>query len=84
MQRFIAQRSQTSDHVRFLDPDVCERCAMKRCITMCSGQAISAGEGAVPAFDREKCVHCGACLWNCRQGVLAFEAGAGGLHSSEN
>jgi Fe-S-cluster-containing dehydrogenase component len=19
----------------------------------------------VPNFDREKCVHCGACLWNC-------------------
>jgi len=73
-----------ADHVRFLDPAVCEICAMKRCIQMCSGQAIAAGESAVPIFDREKCVHCGACLWNCRHGVLAFEAGAGGLHSSEN
>jgi electron-transferring-flavoprotein dehydrogenase len=73
-----------SDHVRFLDPAVCERCGFKRCIQMCSGQAISASDTAAPAFDREKCVHCGACLWNCRHGVLAFQAGAGGLHSSEN
>jgi len=73
-----------ADHVRFLDPNVCERCALKRCIQMCSGQAIAAGDGPVPSFDREKCVHCGACLWNCRHGVLAFQAGAGGLHSSEN
>jgi len=72
------------DHVRFLDPAVCRRCGYQRCIQMCSGQAIAAGDGAVPSFDREKCVHCGACLWNCRHGVLAFQAGAGGLHSSEN
>ena len=50
------------------------------------------GENGVPNFDREKCVHCGACLWNCtsaspetadRMGV-AFYAGTGGLHSAEN
>ena len=74
-----------ADHVRFLEPGICERCGFKRCIQMCSGQAITAGEGGgVPAFDREKCVHCGACLWNCRHDVLAFQAGAGGLHSNEN
>ena len=73
-----------ADHVRFLEPGICERCAFKRCVQMCSGQAITAGEGGVPAFDREKCVHCGACLWNCHHGVLAFQAGAGGLHSNEN
>jgi electron-transferring-flavoprotein dehydrogenase len=72
------------DHVHFLNPTVCERCGSKRCIQMCSGQAISASNSATPAFDREKCVHCGACLWNCRHGVLSFQAGAGGLHSSEN
>ena len=40
----------------------------------------------------EKCVHCGACLWNCTveteegsgQGNLVFRAGAGGLHSAVN
>ena len=73
-----------ADRVRFLDPAVCERCGFKRCIQMCSGQAIAEGDGPVPSFDREKCVHCGACLWNCRHGALAFGAGAGGLHSSEN
>jgi electron-transferring-flavoprotein dehydrogenase len=39
-----------------------------------------------------KCVHCGACLWNCSQATpenpdrmnIAFRAGAGGLHSAEN
>jgi electron-transferring-flavoprotein dehydrogenase len=72
------------DHVRFTNPTLCETCADKLCAQMCSGQAISRGEGAVPAFDREKCVHCGACLWNCRQGALDFRAGAGGLHSNEN
>ena len=52
---------------------------------MCSGQAITpGGTDGVPAFDREKCVHCGACLWNCPEGVLALHAGAGGLHSNEN
>jgi len=40
----------------------------------------------VPVFDREKCVHCGACVWNCAQPLpdnpertnIAFRAGAGG------
>jgi electron-transferring-flavoprotein dehydrogenase len=57
---------------------------------MCSGQAITRGENAVPAFDREKCIYCGACLWNCEatgddtQGNIEFNAGAGGLHSALN
>jgi electron-transferring-flavoprotein dehydrogenase len=81
-----------ADHVRFLYPDFCERCADKMCIEMCSGQAITAGPNGVPVFDREKCVHCGACLWNCgaslqddpQRGNISFQAGAGGLHSPEN
>lgn len=81
-----------ADHVRLLYPDFCERCATKLCIEMCSGQALTPGPGGVPVFDREKCVHCGACLWNCTQpleedpmrGNIAFEAGAGGLHSAQN
>jgi electron-transferring-flavoprotein dehydrogenase len=81
------------DHVRFVFPDFCERCAEKRCIEMCSGQAIRpALDGGVPVFDREKCVFCGACLWNCGvsmeeepvRGNIEFRAGAGGLHSNEN
>ena len=59
---------------------------------LCSGQAIAPGQGGVPSFDREKCVHCGACLWNCAQPVpgnpdrtnIAFRAGTGGLHSAIN
>lgn len=81
-----------ADHVVFLYPGLCESCGTKICIEMCSGQAITAGEGGVPAFDREKCVYCGACLWNCaksREGDpertnIDFRAGAGGLHSAEN
>ena len=81
-----------ADHVRFIYPDFCERCVTKLCIEMCSGQAITAGAGGVPAFDREKCVHCGACIWNCGVQLgedpalsnIAFRAGAGGLHSNEN
>jgi electron-transferring-flavoprotein dehydrogenase len=81
-----------ADHVRFLYPDFCERCATKLCIEICSGQAITAGPDGVPVFDREKCVHCGACLWNCltpleddpRRTNIVFQAGAGGLHSTEN
>jgi electron-transferring-flavoprotein dehydrogenase len=72
------------DHVRFLKPSRCAACAEKRCIQMCSGQAIAAGDGPTPTFDREKCIHCGACLWNCREAALEFRAGAGGLHSNEN
>ncbi|MBN1689065.1 MAG: 4Fe-4S ferredoxin [Candidatus Omnitrophica bacterium] len=82
-----------ADHVVFLDHDICERCGTKVCIELCSGQAILPGEdGKVPQFDREKCVHCGACMWTCAQARkgdpersnIAFQAGAGGLHSAEN
>jgi electron-transferring-flavoprotein dehydrogenase len=81
-----------ADHVFFLNPDKCRACVSKVCIEMCSGEAITPGEGGVPAFDREKCVHCGVCLWNCaapRDGDpeaanTDFRAGAGGLHSGEN
>jgi electron-transferring-flavoprotein dehydrogenase len=79
-----------ADHVIVRDPQLCGRCEERTCIAMCSGQAITQGAGAVPAFDREKCIHCGACLWNCTQAPdgknsnIDFRAGAGGLHSAEN
>ena len=82
-----------SDHVVFLYPNLCETCGTQVCVEVCSGEAIApAAGGGAPVFDREKCVHCGACLWNCSREVpgqpgrtnIAFEAGAGGLHSSEN
>lgn len=81
-----------ADHVVFLYPELCERCGTKICIEACSGQAIAPGDGGVPSFDREKCVHCGACLWNCATPLpgnpdrmnIAFRAGTGGLHSAEN
>jgi electron-transferring-flavoprotein dehydrogenase len=81
-----------ADHVVFLYPELCERCGTKICIELCSGQAIAPGVGGVPVFDREKCVHCGACYWNCAQPIpgntermnIAFRAGTGGLHSAEN
>lgn len=51
-----------------------------------------ADRSRVTNFDREKCVHCGACLWNCASAPpenpecmsVAFRAGTGGLHSAEN
>jgi len=81
-----------ADHVEFLYPRECESCGSKICIEMCSGQAIFPGENGRPAFDREKCVYCGACLWNCaksnpqdpKKSLIEFHAGAGGLHSAEN
>ena len=79
-----------ADHVVFLQPEVCRFCGSKTCIEICSGQAITQGDSGTPAFDREKCVHCGACLWNCSQEIekgktnIAFRAGAGGLHSAQN
>jgi electron-transferring-flavoprotein dehydrogenase len=80
-----------ADHVTVIDPVVCGSCGARVCIEACSGEALTPGAGGVPLFDREKCVHCGACLWNCAgdrgtdtRGNLAFRAGAGGLHSSEN
>ncbi len=79
-----------ADHVIFRDAGLCEKCGERTCIAMCSGQAITQGEGTTPAFDREKCVHCGACLWNCARSAdgeksnIEFRAGAGGLHSAEN
>ncbi|NLF25990.1 MAG: 4Fe-4S ferredoxin [Deltaproteobacteria bacterium] len=82
-----------ADHVEFVHPHLCEACGTKVCVEGCSGQAIMPSpEGGVPQFDREKCVHCGACVWNCAQahpddpehGNIRFSAGAGGLHSAEN
>jgi electron-transferring-flavoprotein dehydrogenase len=81
-----------ADHVAFLYPNLCEECGTKICIEVCSGQAITPGSNGAPAFDREKCIHCGACFWNCttphpedpERTVLEFRAGAGGLHSAEN
>ncbi|MGA3264054.1 MAG: hypothetical protein ABSC47_08425 [Terracidiphilus sp.] len=79
-----------ADHVVFLDKELCVSCMEKTCIAMCSGQAITLGDDGLPAFEREKCVHCGACLWNCGQSPdgessnIDFRAGAGGLHSAEN
>lgn len=82
-----------ADHVRFRSPQVCQACREQICIECCSGQAITTNpEGGVPLFDREKCVHCGACLWNCSKPApddpersnVRFSAGAGGLHSAEN
>ncbi len=74
------------DHVIFLYPHLCDSCGTQVCVEMCSGEAIHAVEGGGrPAFDREKCVHCGACLWNCSEGEnIAFQAGSGGLHSAVN
>jgi electron-transferring-flavoprotein dehydrogenase len=80
------------DHVHFLRRELCEDCRAQVCVEICSGEAIAANkEGGAPVFDREKCVHCGACLWNCSRGVdhsgrtnIDFRAGGGGLHSAEN
>jgi electron-transferring-flavoprotein dehydrogenase len=79
-----------ADHVVLRDAALCIHCVEKTCIAMCSGQALTEGADGVPAFEREKCVHCGACLWNCGQSAdgehtnIEFRAGAGGLHSAEN
>jgi len=81
-----------ADHVVFLYPELCETCGTRICVEMCSGEAITMSAEGRPQFDREKCVHCGACLWNCAQPLeeapektnIEFRAGAGGLHSSQN
>jgi electron-transferring-flavoprotein dehydrogenase len=81
-----------ADHVVFVYPNLCETCGTKICIELCSGQALAPGPKGVPVFDREKCVHCGACRWNCAKAPpsqtgrtnIAFRAGPGGLHSVEN
>ena len=78
-----------ADHVTFRDRNACLQCATKLCVEICSGNAITRGEDGAPVFDREKCVFCGGCLWNCPTKVngetnLQFRAGTGGLHSAEN
>jgi len=79
-----------ANHVVFRRPELCHKCETKLCVEMCSGQAITPGEDGVPAFDREKCIYCGACLWNCQaeangvRGNIELRAGAGGLHSTLN
>ncbi|HEX9079042.1 MAG TPA: hypothetical protein VF795_05600, partial [Desulfuromonadaceae bacterium] len=55
-----------ADHVVVRDPGLCEGCNPQLCVEICSGQALAYREGGgAPLFEREKCVHCGACLWNC-------------------
>jgi len=79
-----------ANHVVFVRREVCHDCEPKLCVEMCSGQAITRGDEGVPQFDREKCIFCGACLWNCTAaangspGNIDFRAGAGGLHSALN
>jgi electron-transferring-flavoprotein dehydrogenase len=79
-----------ADHVVFREAGLCIQCDDKTCIAMCSGQALTLGNDGTPIFEREKCVHCGACLWNCGRTTaegftnIEFRAGAGGLHSAEN
>ena len=79
-----------ADHVLFRDKKLCLFCAEKTCIAMCSGQALTLGRDGTPVFEREKCVHCGGCLWNCAhspdgvRGNIDFRAGSGGFHSVEN
>ena len=82
--------SDAPDHVVIREPELCRDCRNRLCIEICSGEALRPGEAGVPAFDREKCVHCGACMWNCTREIapgvsnIAFCAGPGGLHSAEN
>ncbi len=78
-----------ANHVIFRDSAVCGQCGTKLCVEMCSAQAITRSLEGTPNFDREKCVFCGACAWNCPEEIdgqpnLQFTAGAGGLHSAEN
>ena len=82
-----------ADHVRFADAGLCRACMKQTCIEICSAQALMPAdeEGNPPKFDREKCVHCGACIWNCaklqpgtEKSNVVFSAGSGGLHSNEN
>ncbi len=81
-----------ADHVVIVDRALCRVCRAKLCADMCSGQALTLDEDGQPVFDRDKCVHCGACLWNCTQprpgdserSNIELRAGAGGLHSTEN
>ncbi len=81
------------DHVRFKDINICKECDARVCIDACSGEAIQFNSDQnIPFFEREKCVHCGACLWNCSEADpsnpilsnVSFIAGSGGLHSAEN
>jgi electron-transferring-flavoprotein dehydrogenase len=73
-----------ADHVRIKEPGLCRDCRARVCVSLCSGQAITSAGPEGIAFDREKCVHCGACVWSCATDNLEFRAGAGGLHSVEN
>ena len=95
-QRFDSKRLAAkvgTKRVTFAKPELCATCKERTCIEICSAQALMPGEeGAAPEFDREKCIHCGACIWSCSKALpedreranIEFAAGSGGLHSNEN
>lgn len=59
------QGSGFPEHIRFRNAEVCRACQTRVCVEMCLGQAITPHGDGLPGFDRKKCVHCCACLWNC-------------------
>jgi electron-transferring-flavoprotein dehydrogenase len=75
-----------ADHVHFVYPDFCERCAAKLCIEMCSGQAITPGRTECRrSTARNACTAAAACGTAAQpleddpqRGNIAFRAGAGG------
>ena len=79
-----------ADHVVLRDPKLLRRLPGEDLHRHVLRPGDYAGRGRRAAFEREKCVHCGACLWNCAHSPdgehsnIEFRAGAGGLHSAEN
>ena len=72
-----------ADHIVFRDLRLCAAYDEKTCIAMCSGQAITLGANNLLVFEREKCIHCEGCLWNCAKSAdgvhtdIEFSAGVG-------
>ena len=58
-----------ADHVVFLAPELCRACSRGSASRSARPRRCGRATAARPTFDREKCVHCGACLWSCPERI---------------
>jgi anaerobic dimethyl sulfoxide reductase subunit B (iron-sulfur subunit) len=50
----------------------CNHCEKPACVDVCTQKAMYVAPDGTVQHDDDKCVACGACLWNCPYGAVSF------------